>query len=66
MECVFFWRAIIEFLLNHQKGSDDIETANEVDQVMSAPNTVVSSGQIAALLERITPSVSDYVNFIIQ
>ncbi|KAH9280698.1 Condensin complex subunit 3 [Echinococcus granulosus] len=69
VECVFFWRVIIEYLLKRQNADDTSEVNNQGEeggQISHAATTSSSPGQIAALLERITPSVSDYVNFIIH
>ncbi|KAL5107706.1 Condensin complex subunit 3 [Taenia crassiceps] len=68
VECVFFWRVIIEYLLKRQNADDEIgNTNNQVEEGGQISHTTSSSlpGQFAVLLERITPSVSDYVNFII-
>ncbi|VDK31728.1 unnamed protein product [Taenia asiatica] len=70
VECVFFWRVIIEYLLKRQNADDDTgDKNNQVEESGQISHTVNTSsslpGQSAALLERITPSVSDYVNFII-
>eukprot|EP00108_Taenia_solium_P003453 TsM_000577100 transcript=TsM_000577100 gene=TsM_000577100 len=70
VECVFFWRVIIEYLLKRQNADDDtggrnnqVEESGQISHTVSTSSS--SPGQFAALLERITPSVSDYVNFII-
>uniref|UniRef100_A0A0X3NLI9 Condensin complex subunit 3 n=3 Tax=Schistocephalus solidus TaxID=70667 RepID=A0A0X3NLI9_SCHSO len=54
VECVFFWRVVVEHLQQWSEESN------------SSENTRLSRHQASALLESMVPSVEDYVNFVTQ
>lgn len=66
VECVFFWRVTAEYLVKLQatveKENDPTNTPNRSFE----EDNEISPTQVASLLERILPCVTDYVDFIIQ
>uniref|UniRef100_A0A5K3FIX3 UVR domain-containing protein n=1 Tax=Mesocestoides corti TaxID=53468 RepID=A0A5K3FIX3_MESCO len=65
VECVFFWRVILEYLLKQQNSVDEFAGREDANEELGRKSEI-SSSQITALIELIMPSVSDYVDFIIQ
>ncbi|VUZ46494.1 unnamed protein product [Hymenolepis diminuta] len=65
VECVFFWRVIFENLLKKQKACEESEDNGEGSDSNGKSSSLTSS-QIASLLERITPNVTNYVDFVIS
>ncbi|VDO10806.1 unnamed protein product [Rodentolepis nana] len=66
VECVFFWRVIFEYLLKKQKACEDIDDDEKEGDGSNGQSSSLTSSQIAFLLGRITPSVTDYVDFVIS
>nr|CDS27640.1 condensin complex subunit 3 [Hymenolepis microstoma] len=66
VECVFFWRVIFEYLLKKQKACEEIEDDGNEGDNSNGQSSSLTSSQIASLLERVTPTVTNYVDFVIS